>query len=85
MMTVRMMGDQAYKHLTRRIRIPGSASALIARIHALLRRPDAVLGVTLGLGNLVLDTTTRQARVDGAAIGLRRCLSCRCDARAARK
>ena len=43
---------------------------LIARIRALLRRPEAVLGVTLSLGNLVLDTTTRQARVDGVDIGL---------------
>lgn len=43
---------------------------LIARIRALLRRPDSVLGVTLSLGNLVLDTTSRQARVNGADIGL---------------
>ncbi len=43
---------------------------LIARVRALLRRPDAAFGVMLNLGNLVLDTTTRQVRVDGAAIGL---------------
>ena len=43
---------------------------LIARVRALLRRPDAALGVSLSLGNLVLDTTTRQARVDGVDIGL---------------
>lgn len=43
---------------------------LIARVRALLRRPDAVFGVTLSLGNLVLDTTTRQVRVDGLSVGL---------------
>jgi DNA-binding response OmpR family regulator len=43
---------------------------LIARVRALLRRPNAVLGVSLSLGNLVLDTTTRQAQVNGADIGL---------------
>jgi DNA-binding response OmpR family regulator len=43
---------------------------LIARIRALLRRPDAVLGVTLKLGNVTLDTTTRQASVAGADVSL---------------
>ena len=43
---------------------------LLARLRALLRRPNAALGVTLGLGNLVFDTTTRQGRVDGVDIGL---------------
>ncbi len=43
---------------------------LIARIRALLRRPDAVLGVTLELGNLSLDTTTRRANVAGADFSL---------------
>jgi DNA-binding response OmpR family regulator len=43
---------------------------LIARVRALLRRPSAALGVMLTLGNLVLDTTSRQFRVDGADIGL---------------
>lgn len=43
---------------------------LLARLRALLRRPNAALGVTLGLGNLVFDTTTRQAQVDGIDIGL---------------
>jgi DNA-binding response OmpR family regulator len=38
---------------------------LIARLRALLRRPDSVFGVTLSLGNLELDTTTRQLRVAG--------------------
>ena len=43
---------------------------LLARLRALLRRPNAALGVTLGLGNLVFDTTNRQALVDGIDIGL---------------
>jgi DNA-binding response OmpR family regulator len=43
---------------------------LIARVRALLRRPSAALGVMLTLANLVLDTTSRSARVDGAEIGL---------------
>lgn len=43
---------------------------LVARIRALLRRPGAVLGVQLSLGNVVLDTATRQTRVAAVAIGL---------------
>ncbi len=43
---------------------------LLARVRALLRRPGAVLGVTLSLGNLVLDTATRQTSVNGSDIGL---------------
>ena len=43
---------------------------LIARLRALLRRPSAALGVALTLGNLVLDTTSRQVRIDGAEVGL---------------
>ena len=49
---------------------PFHMAELIARIRALLRRPGALLGVTLSLGNVVLDTTTRQARVAGSDIGL---------------
>lgn len=41
---------------------------LVARIRALLRRPNAALGVTLTLGNLSLDTVSRQVRVEGAEI-----------------
>ncbi len=41
---------------------------LIARVRALLRRPDAALGVTLTLGNVALDTTTRQVRVAGTDV-----------------
>jgi DNA-binding response OmpR family regulator len=43
---------------------------LIARVRALLRRPNAALGVTLTLGNLLLDTASRQVRVAGAEVGL---------------
>jgi DNA-binding response OmpR family regulator len=43
---------------------------LIARIRAILRRPSAALGVVLTLRNLVLDTTSRLVRVDGAEVGL---------------
>lgn len=43
---------------------------LLARLRALLRRPDAALGVTLSLGNLSLETNSRQARVGGADVGL---------------
>jgi DNA-binding response OmpR family regulator len=43
---------------------------LIARLRALMRRPNAALGITLTLGNLLFDTTSRIVRVDGAEIGL---------------
>ena len=46
---------------------------LLARLRGLLRRPNAALGVTLGFGNLVFDTTTQQGRVDGIDIGLSVC------------
>ena len=36
---------------------------LISRVRALLRRPNAALGVVLELGDLVLDTAARQAKV----------------------
>ncbi|WP_284945064.1 response regulator [Acidisoma cladoniae] len=43
---------------------------LIARIRALLRRPNAALGVSLTFGNLLLETTSRQVKVSGRDIGL---------------
>ncbi|MBU6498708.1 MAG: response regulator transcription factor, partial [Rhodospirillales bacterium] len=43
---------------------------LISRIRALLRRPNAALGVRLELGNLVLDTAARSATADGAPLAL---------------
>ncbi len=36
---------------------------LISRVRALLRRPNAALGVVLDLGDLVLDTVSRRAKV----------------------
>ncbi len=43
---------------------------LLARVRALLRRPQAALGVTLRLANLVLDTASREARVADRPLGL---------------
>jgi DNA-binding response OmpR family regulator len=43
---------------------------LISRMRALLRRPNAALGVRLELGNLVLDSASRETLVDGARVGL---------------
>lgn len=42
---------------------PFHVPELISRIRAVLRRPNAALGVVLELGDLVLDTTARLARV----------------------
>jgi len=43
---------------------------LISRIRALLRRPNAALGVVLELGDLVLDTASRRARVGNTPLAL---------------
>ena len=43
---------------------------LISRVRALLRRPNAALGVVLDLGDLVLDTVSRQAKVGGKPLVL---------------
>ena len=43
---------------------------LIARVRALLRRPNAALGITLTLGNVALDTTSRLVRIDDADVAL---------------
>lgn len=43
---------------------------LVARIRALLRRPNAALGVILSLGNTSLHTVTRQVRVAGQKIAV---------------
>ncbi len=43
---------------------------LISRMRALLRRPNAALGVRLELGNLVLDTSARAVLVNGLPIAL---------------
>jgi len=43
---------------------------LVSRMRALLRRPNAALGVVLELGNLVLDTAARQATVGSTPLVL---------------
>jgi DNA-binding response OmpR family regulator len=43
---------------------------LTARLRAVLRRPGAALGARLNLGNLSLDSATRQVWVDGGGIEL---------------
>jgi DNA-binding response OmpR family regulator len=43
---------------------------LVARIRALLRRPNAALGVVLELNDLVLDTVSRQARLGSTPLPL---------------
>lgn len=47
---------------------PFAMEELLARIRALLRRPGASLGVTLGCGRVSLDTVTREVSVDGTAV-----------------
>ena len=43
---------------------------LLSRVRALLRRPNAALGVTLEAGNLALDTPTRTTTVAGVVLAL---------------
>jgi two-component system response regulator TctD len=45
---------------------PFAMEELIARLHALLRRPGNLLGKRLTCGNVALDTEGRQVLVDGA-------------------
>jgi DNA-binding response OmpR family regulator len=49
---------------------PFALEELVARLRALLRRPGNLLGLTLSLGNLSLDTAGRQAFVAGQPIML---------------
>jgi DNA-binding response OmpR family regulator len=49
---------------------PFHMTELISRMRALLRRPNAALGVRLELGNVVLDTATRQGSVGGRPLPL---------------
>ncbi|MBF0562032.1 MAG: response regulator transcription factor [Alphaproteobacteria bacterium] len=51
---------------------PFAMEELVARLRALLRRPGGVLGVTLSVGNLTLDTVAREVRVDGTLVRLSR-------------
>ena len=43
---------------------------LVSRVRALLRRPNAALGVRLEFGNIALDTPTRTTTVAGAPLAL---------------
>lgn len=45
---------------------PFAFEELLARLEAVLRRPGEFLGSSLRVGNLVLDTATRQAFIDDA-------------------
>jgi DNA-binding response OmpR family regulator len=49
---------------------PFHMAELVSRVRALLRRPNAVLGVRLELGNLALDTVSRQTTVNSARVVL---------------
>jgi two-component system response regulator TctD len=47
---------------------PFALEELVARLHALLRRPGNLLGLALRLGNLTLDTVARQVFVGEAPV-----------------
>ena len=49
---------------------PFHMNELVSRIRALLRRPNAALGVRLELSNLSLDTPSRAVEVNGSAVAL---------------
>lgn len=49
---------------------PFHMDELVSRVRALLRRPNAALGVELRLGNLVLHSNTRAVTVNGEALAL---------------
>jgi two-component system response regulator TctD len=49
---------------------PFALEELIARLRALLRRPGLLLGLTLEVANLSLDTEARQVCVDAATVPL---------------
>jgi len=51
---------------------PFDMAELIARLHALLRRPGGALGAELMSGNLRLDTLAREARIGEAVLPLSR-------------
>jgi two-component system response regulator TctD len=44
---------------------PFALEELVARVHALLRRPGILLGAALQLGHLTFDTASREVSVDG--------------------
>lgn len=49
---------------------PFHMDELVSRIRALLRRPNAALGVDLRLGNLALHTISRETTVGGTTVAL---------------
>ncbi|NYZ11970.1 response regulator transcription factor [Azospirillum sp. RWY-5-1] len=61
---VRGLNGGADDYLTK----PFAHEELLARIHAVLRRPGGVMGLRLELANLAFDSTSRDVTVDGAAL-----------------
>jgi len=51
---------------------PFAMEELVARIHAVLRRPSDALDVTLVTGNMILESTKREFRVDQHVVPLSR-------------
>jgi DNA-binding response OmpR family regulator len=51
---------------------PFAMEELIARVHALLRRPQAALGQVLSVGDVTFDVGAREARVAGAPVKVSR-------------
>lgn len=51
---------------------PFAMEELVARVRALLRRPGGVLGTVLEEGNVELDTTAREVRIDEKTISISR-------------
>jgi len=51
---------------------PFAMEELVARIHAILRRPSDALDITLVTGNMILDSTRREFRVDQHVVPLSR-------------
>ena len=49
---------------------PFHMGEVISRVRALLRRPNAALGIDLRLGNVALDTVSRSVRVSEALLPL---------------
>jgi len=49
---------------------PFAMKELAARLRALLRRPGGPLGATIDIGNISLDTTTRQIKVEGRVVAI---------------
>ncbi len=51
---------------------PFAMKELAARLRALLRRPGGPLGATITIGNVSLDTNTRQIKIDGQVVAISR-------------